>query len=301
MGEAERGTLQEAEKPESDYLETPFGPLSDEDESPDSEPRNLSEDDWHRLKAMLERLPARERESARHCWDENTCPENGGINRAAWNHWHRNQWDAMPDSRGKLEPNQLEAEIEAIIATARDLKSKLERVNWESMNLIRNAVDAQAGGDSREYFEETRNIKDWFKLSWWDCFEDGYDSDDEVACAKSNCKFGVNLGQLEHLAQSLAPIAQEFAARKQSPNGAREDRKGDPILWLVGMVWDSLAEHKRPKAHILPIARIIHEWATDGREIPGPTWGERRLKRITAMRKGVVHPADDRIAGRTPA
>ena len=35
---------------------------------------------------------------------------------------------------------------------------------------------------------------------------------------------------------------------------------------------------KCAKAHVLPIARIVHEWATG--EVPGPDWGVRPYKKI---------------------
>lgn len=262
------------------YSEIPFD-YGEGSGEPDPTARKyiaLVEADQVRLEALIDGMPTRVRESARTCWHRDACPIHGGIVDHASRYWG---WIQPEPVVKRSHPYALEKELNAVIASAMDLKGKLERLSADCREEI--GATLQLRANAREWASEAWKLTTWIKFSPWHIFPDGWDSDQESACEISGQVYGQNIIQLEILARSLEPIVKELASRKQAPNGERMWWLADSVQFLVQLVFYSLEENGCPKSHVLPIARIIHEWATG--EKPGLTWGERRFKRIRAMQK----------------
>lgn len=89
---------------------------------------------------------------------------------------------------------------------------------------------------------------------------------------------GMHLADLKALANITDKLAEEVALKKQAPNGRRERFHERPVDWLLVSIGRVTKFRGRPMSHVIPIARKVHEWATQ--EIPGEDWGNRPFERV---------------------
>jgi len=239
------------------------------------------------LKKMLEELPQRERDTARRIWDDYDWRDSEdddplfGLRSSA----KRYKLTILIE-KSKIKPNPkesphlVEKELEKIAASARDLRSKLEHISPTSLTWIEkssinypppNAEDWVEG----QFFASVSDLHAWFRIRRICASAD-------VSMEEGPCwgRDGERPMELEALAQSLDWIARGAEATKQSPNGARKGDHGRAVAleWMLYCVGRMSNFRKCPKAHTLPIARVVHEWATGER--PGNTWGDRPLDKI---------------------
>lgn len=83
---------------------------------------------------------------------------------------------------------------------------------------------------------------------------------------------------LEELEKFSKELAAEVGFGKLAKAGARPGRRRIPVEFLFRGVGAIVLVRGRPKTHILPIGRVIHEWSTGGST--GEKWGERPLARL---------------------
>ena len=193
---------------------------------------------------MFDHLPKNQRATALACWegfgdwDHATV---AGVHYAAWAYAHSLLFRkaAMPSAR--MKPHLIEKELGRVAADARALLSKLGNLSPFSLELICIQLQEDSG--------------------LW----------------KAG---GMMVHELESLAGNVEVIAKAVADRKQPPNGRRQGVSGrvPPVEHLLFDIGRMVSFRKGKVTHILPIARVVHEWATG--EVPGPEWGERPFEQV---------------------
>ena len=82
--------------------------------------------------------------------------------------------------------------------------------------------------------------------------------------------------KLKFLVKSLDSVAKRVGSLKEPAKGPRNSMGilEDFLIRRIGILVKFLG---RPLSHTLPIARVVHEWATN--QVVGYEWGERRFHR----------------------
>jgi hypothetical protein len=86
---------------------------------------------------------------------------------------------------------------------------------------------------------------------------------------------------LRELAEDMEKLTNWAKASKQTPKGRREGvGRLPPVERLVFGIGQIVKFTQGKVTHILPIARVVHIWASG--EVLGPAWGERPYKNVRA-------------------
>lgn len=180
-------------------------------------------------------------------------------------------WVRTDAKDNRIQPYQVERELIAIAASARDLKNKLSSVSLDAKSTAIYLAESFGVCAFPGKMGPDRGLRDWFYYNYPS--EDGLAKTDPFLLEDS----GDRIDDLEMLALAMDKTAEYVAKQKTTPNGVREKFSNkDALIYLVLM---AIVDRNRPIAHVLPIARSIYGWAMD-EEPPGDAWGERALERI---------------------
>ena len=244
------------------------------------------------LSVMLEGLPASCRKTVLACWepfqfDDHEGSQLCGIREAASTY----AWLLTRESPTRVAkaPHKVEKELKQLAASARDLKSKLEHLSQECLDLIEQAVFTSlplspSGGNERQEGATHPILSVWFQLRRGDLSWDGSLGAEREPFLRTD---GTRPDELDALAHTLDELAHDAASRKQSPNGPRDgfSSRRTPLEWLLFSIGRMVRMRNGKITHIIPIARKVHEWATGIQ--PGDDWADRPFKRVKPMIKAL--------------
>lgn len=249
--------------------------------------------DYERLKLLLESLPSEVSETARVCWDEYNWGDwddrpLGGVKYAAWAYsstFEQNLKIGLKDTN-TTKPHEIERTLRRLVASARDLCSKIKFIQSrpEYLDVIQNSSQLCHPFllNDTTTTKKGRNQVDLRKWFLFHCVPNDSDEPMKEPTAYST-QIGIQLDELESMAQAIELIADKIGADKQPPNGPRMgmDTRLTPLEWLLFLIGRIVSFRNRDLSHVLPIARKIHEWLTG--EGVGKTWGQRPFDRVEPM------------------
>lgn len=259
----------------------------------------MDELDLEGLRGMLGTLPKRERNTAQACWESYHYgdwddPPMGGIEWAA--RAYKLTLAGESPSKARRTPHEVEKELRRLAASARDLMVKVQQISQECLDLVENAaVEATPFVPSEwivgQHSVQHPDLHAWFQMRRGHYCEDGSLEEDEPWWGKD----GMRPLELQTLANACETLADQVATRKQAPNGPRSGFTGrrTPLEYLLFSTARMASFRMCPMAHVIPIARKVHEWATG--EAPGGEWGKRPFEHVLPLTKKLTWDEPEEI------
>jgi len=253
--------------------------------------REEKEEALRRLRDVLESVPKNARETARTLNPESSPKDwlrmDTPLEEIALQYRAR-----IPDpSTEPIKPrawSQVERELGPIAETALDLANRLENMSPEALSLVR---ELSYEYESTDFQDRTPIQRLWSHANGYAYFspEVRVSFDEDADPSEWMGHDGMGPHELKALAGILKHLQKQAGSRKETPPPRKAMPEHERIQCLISSLGERVVtQHGLPQAHVVQIAKAIHQWATQTSEDPGESWGLRALERWRQARKNRI-------------
>jgi len=227
----------------------------------------IQAEDLQRLEDALQQLPKKRAQTAMLGWSDIVI--------------EATEYAAAVSDLPKKDPApwEVEAELKAIAACARALQDRLLRISRSALAVVENEAYTPQGKEADPW--------PWFSIGRYSFDSDGVPEPEEPWGGHDDMRT-YELGVLAPFLESAASIV---AKRKSAPRGERTPTQAQRVkdkakrMLISTLHFELHTVLDRPVTHVLPIAQVIHTWATG--ESVKDEWGQTEIDRTNERIRAV--------------